>query len=151
MTTRACGLHRLFATALAAQLPGCSAADVAAHAGPTRRGGVDGWDGWMYPMAEDESGMRLVHDEQEPVLAPQLRKLLERRHVAVHAEQAVCHHDFTRTAGLVQKLLKVRYVVVPVYMLLAAFGTASRCQADPVDNRRMIQLVRKHSDISSSE
>lgn len=75
--------------------------------------------GARYPMSEDEGRVRLVHDEQEPVLLPQLRQLSQGRNVAVHAEKAVRHHDFPCTSGFQEQLSEMRYVIVPVDVLLA--------------------------------
>mmetsp|Transcript_15771 Transcript_15771/g.61620 ORF Transcript_15771/g.61620 Transcript_15771/m.61620 type:complete len:316 (-) Transcript_15771:157-1104(-) len=97
---------------------------------------------WRAPAggAKEAARVALVRHQHGPVALAHFRDRVERRHVAVHREDAVRgHHLYARAVRV--RLLQLGLEVGEVHVLVAvALGLA---EAHAVDDRRVVQLVRQ--------
>ena len=100
------------------------------------------------PGAHEADGMAVVDHDERPVALGQIADLAQRRDEAVHREDPVGHDELEarpRGRGLGEPCVEVRHVAVPV-------PKAPRlAQADPVDDRGVVQLVADHGVLLAEE
>ncbi len=89
--------------------------------------------------------MRLVHDDRRAAAFSDRAQFFKWRAVAIHAEDALGHHDRASTAGSAERLLERTQILVPEH------ARRRFRQPDAVDEARVIPLVRENQIVRADE